>query len=590
MRHSVPADWLQEYPLELTLSILRDLASAHARRAGPYSERLLRAIQETDYELLANFELDPNLGVASCDGDDLCAQAETPQAQGSTSVGPRGELRGEHASYLYEAQQALGFFKKFEKLPISADKELTAFTKFLESEEKCRETNVRFRQMLAGRIQPPPAVAYVLHAARLNIARVLGDVPSLDQLHFRFGPGANTTVKASASSPRFKLGSKLACSAELASMASAILEQAPLWCLQHGQEDADDPDLVRVPVEIHHGKLQFVPKNAKTYRSIVVEPILNSFAQKGVGDYLKGRLHLVGVHLDDQSRNQRLARKGSLDGSLCTVDLSSASDTISKEVVNDLLPYDWVSFLGSLRSGTVSYRGTAYPLEKFSSMGNAFTFELETLIFWSIAQACCNFCRESVVDVAVYGDDIIVPTGVYETLVQVLDWFGFEVNLSKSFHRGLFRESCGSDWFFGFDVRPYYQKTLITGETLFTLHNFYARRFDFDMCESVKKWLHPSFLSLTGPDGYGDGHLIGSYTGVTNAKHRARGFEGVVFDTLTRKKRQSFRVTPGDNVLPVYAIYTTSGADQVTDHFAVRGSRGYKRISIYTLARGVFLP
>jgi hypothetical protein len=186
-----------------------------------------------------------------------------------------------------------------------------------------------------------------------------------------------------------------------------------------------------VDVAIVPGKLQFVPKNAKTYRSIVVEPILNTFAQKGVGTYLKGRLALSGVKTDDQQRNQRLARQGSISGSLATIDLSMASDTISKELVANLLPLDWFTFLSQFRTGSVEYQGQVLNLEKFSSMGNAFTFELETLIFYALAWSTCDYLNLPTGWTAAYGDDLVVPTEAVSLLSWVLNMCGFSVNTEK---------------------------------------------------------------------------------------------------------------------------------------------------------------
>jgi hypothetical protein len=132
---------------------------------------------------------------------------------------------------------------------------------------------------------------------------------------------------------------------------------------------------------IDDGKLEFVPKNAKTFRSTVTEPVLNGLTQLAIGDFLFDRLKRSGLDLRDQTRNQRLALEGSLTGALATLDLSSASDTISRELVYHLLPLEWAHFLGLSRTGHIKYRGQRYTLEKFSSMGNGYTFPLESLIF-----------------------------------------------------------------------------------------------------------------------------------------------------------------------------------------------------------------
>jgi hypothetical protein len=94
--------------------------------------------------------------------------------------------------------------------------------------------------------------------------------------------------------------------------------------------------------------------------------------------------------------------------------------------------------------------------EKFSSMGNGFTFDLETLIFYAAAVACCEACGISSGDVSVYGDDVILPSVCYDTFCSLCEFLGFKVNTQKSFSSGQFRESCGSHFFGGVDCKPLY--------------------------------------------------------------------------------------------------------------------------------------
>jgi hypothetical protein len=54
--------------------------------------------------------------------------------------------------------------------------------------------------------------------------------------------------------------------------------------------------------------------------------------------------------------------------------------------------------------------------------------------------------------VRVFGDDLIVPKDHVATVVQVLEHFGAQVGLDKSFWTGKFRESCGREYFNGHEV------------------------------------------------------------------------------------------------------------------------------------------
>lgn len=179
------------------------------------------------------------------------------------------------------------------------------------------------------------------------------------------------------------------------------------------------------------------------------------FLQKGVGRHIRRQLLRHGVNLNDQSINRSLARQGSIDNTIATIDLSSASDSVSIQAVRALLPHDWYLYLNDIRSRRVVVDGTSVETEMFSSMGNGFTFELESLIFWALMKSVAYLRGHSGI-INVYGDDIIIPSGMYDDAVWVLQEFGFSVNPEKSYHTGPFRESCGGHYHNGEDVTPFY--------------------------------------------------------------------------------------------------------------------------------------
>lgn len=320
---------------------------------------------------------------------------------------------------------------------------------------------------------------------------------------------------------------------------------------------------------VRAGKVEFVPKSSFEDRTIVVEPTLNTLCQAAVGDYMASRLRRAGVDIKQQKPNREAARKGSLDGSLATVDLSSASDTVSREVVADLLGLEWFSFLSRYRTGAVVWREENFLLEKFSSMGNGFTFPLETLIFYALAWGVCAHLGLDCASARAYGDDIVIPTEGFDLLREVLVACGFVVNVSKSYWEGSFRESCGADFFHGTDIRPYYLRptlgdTALRVSTLFSMHNFFVRRGEEECAAYLRTYLHPS-IQLFGPDGYGDGHLIGRWCGSRKTEHVSRGFGGFVFDTFTWKSRETFVASPGSRVLPCFSTYTRERSPLVND-------------------------
>jgi hypothetical protein len=89
-------------------------------------------------------------------------------------------------------------------------------------------------------------------------------------------------------------------------------------------------------------------------------------------------------------------------------------------------------------------------------MGNGFTFELETLIFWGLTKALAELTGDEEHRISVYGDDIICGRKTALAVMQFFPLIGFTINRKKSFLDGPFRESCGKHYFNGSDVTPFY--------------------------------------------------------------------------------------------------------------------------------------
>lgn len=482
------------------------------------------------------------------------------------------------------ARQIHALVSKQAFLPVGIDRKAESLRKFLDSEVECAKTNIR---LSVG--SPNGDVGSVLHRASQKISYVLGELPDFDAFDFSFGPGASTNVKSADACFRSKLSARLTCSIELLPFIQKYILSTPDWLLHHaysitsGQSDL----LAKLECDVVPGKLSLVPKTALIDRPIIVEPLLNGFYQKGVGSYIRDRLmRYAGVDLRSQELNKYLAFKGSISGKYATVDLSSASDTISLGCVFSLLPFEWSSFLSSLRTGFVKYENVTLELEKFSSMGNGFTFELESLIFWALTSATHDHLNIGVMP-NVYGDDIITVPEAYELLSEVLDYLGFSLNREKSFASGPFRESCGADYFKGFDVRPFYLRKEISEEKIFSFHNFCIRNGEPSLAKFLVQYIHPD-RRIYGPDGFGDGHLIGSHRLRRPRSIRRSGWCGGYFDTFQRGKRLKKKPLPGDWLVPQYSVYTRSGEQDPTDPFLVRGSRGYSKTSVYTLSTSIF--
>jgi hypothetical protein len=225
-------------------------------------------------------------------------------------------------------------------------------------------------------------------------------------------------------------------------------------CLRYEQYGA--------PTIVSGSRCSFVPKTAKSSRMICVEPSLNMFYQLGLASILEDRLSsFFGINLDVQpSINHRMARAGSIDGSYATIDLSSASDSISIRLCEMLFPKWFFELLLTLRSRTTEIDGKQVPLFMISTMGNGFTFPLQTIIFSSIVMACNINLGVDALDFSVFGDDIICRKETFRLVTQILRLLNFETNPDKTFFEGPFRESCGADWLNGQPVRPVFVRKL----------------------------------------------------------------------------------------------------------------------------------
>jgi len=212
-----------------------------------------------------------------------------------------------------------------------------------------------------------------------------------------------------------------------------------------------------------------VPKNNDIDRMIAVEPTGNMFLQQGLMRCLYKRMDRWSLSVDSlPDRHKAMARMASIYRNFATIDFSSASDCLSIKLLKYLLPSTWFSVLNSVRCSHMSFNDTLKKLNMFSTMGNATTFPLETIVFYSLALASDIYTRNPrapaficykplMRNVSVFGDDCIVPTASAPLFMRMAVKVGFLVNIDKSFflENDGFRESCGGDYLRGQDVRPF---------------------------------------------------------------------------------------------------------------------------------------
>nr|URG16446.1 MAG: RNA dependent RNA polymerase [Leviviridae sp.] len=379
---------------------------------------------------------------------------------------PRSYLDGDRYS---RDAAACAILRKLQELPSTHDRGKAARQKWWEGERDCYRTNERLRRYLPeNRLfdDGSDAIREFFSRTRKIVFDWIGYGPD-DLAVGRFGPGATFSNRGGKTTVPDKMSSDPSLTRDAIWYLPQWLDTmwGSAWLQRHGE-------LSFVP----GNRFTTVPKTAKTDRSIAVEPSINVFYQLALGGQLRRRLArrprkgkpYAGWDLDcAQAVHRQVAEAASVTREFATLDLSNASDTVARILVKILLPHAWHDALDDLRSKKTFIDGMWVMLEKFSSMGNGFTFELETIIFAALACAVtreCGYVGELGYDVFVFGDDIIVKTDVAHPLKSVLEFCGFSLNEDKTFIDDVpFRESCGADFFAGKPVRPYFLKELPNG-------------------------------------------------------------------------------------------------------------------------------
>lgn len=243
-------------------------------------------------------------------------------------------------------------------------------------------------------------------------------------------------------------------------------------------------------------RLMFVPKNLKVARSICMEPSTLMYFQQGImsrmTELIESSRFGSFIRLNDQSYNRDLSLIGSYTSEIDTIDLSSASDCLSLELVKKVFPQSWqIPMIVSRSHSAILPDGTLRPLLKFAPMGSALCFPTQCLLFASVCiYAACLYTYEAenvnvefldwmssatirriarkfrrsrslavhgFQPLGIYGDDICVDRRLTDIVKAILSRLGFVVNDEKSFTGSQsFRESCGGFYLNGHDITPLY--------------------------------------------------------------------------------------------------------------------------------------
>lgn len=435
------------------------------------------------------------------------------------------------------AYLATKFLSKYKDLTLDYDLDKVAMEKFEKFESLCKHTNSRFRNLSVDPLYKGSTV-WLHHATARKIDKLLGAFYPEEFFDLaNWGPGASFLIKARDACSANKFQCETGITRDLYSLLPLSLLKGvyPLWASQLAERG--------FPTFCVGNKVVTVPKDATTNRVIAIEPGINLWFQKAIGEMIGTRLRRVGIDLRFQNQNQRLAFVGSKSRRLATIDLSSASDSISTGVVRDLIPHEWFHVLDTCRSRFGFLGDRTVEWAKFSSMGNGFTFQLESLIFYAAASSCVDYLKLDHHDcdgptVSVYGDDIVIPVECLDLFSSLLEFYGFKLNMKKTHFASQFRESCGSHYFDGVDVKPVYLKSkLIKLPSVFRLANAFRRlshrQCNFTACDSRFKKVFDFLVNQVTrdlrfriPETLGDGGFIGNFdeSAPVRALHYIEGY------------------------------------------------------------------
>lgn len=221
-------------------------------------------------------------------------------------------------------------------------------------------------------------------------------------------------------------------------------------------------------------RFKFVDKTYSKPRGICIEELETQYLQQAIKHCLYNRIEAHPltrgrVNFTDQSINGDLAVESSASQKYATIDMSEASDRISRTLVRYLFRdcEDLLEALMATSSRTIQLPEgiidfiDELPVEKFAPMGSAVCFPVMSLVHFVLIRAILSYAAVpqcSARDVYVYGDDIIVRTECANAVYDYLPLFGMKLNEEKSYYRSSFRESCGQHAFNGVPITPTYFK------------------------------------------------------------------------------------------------------------------------------------
>lgn len=222
-----------------------------------------------------------------------------------------------------------------------------AIEKWLLTEGRNATTNLRLRsQALDFFWKEGITYRRLLQRVRTVVNDVIGETPSYHWGYCSFSGGATTSRRRSEGHPAFKYLTQ----ADVTRGAESLFWQTIAGTAWQRHIDVSGLEIRYVP----GNELFTVPKTTTIDRVCCKEPDINIYLQKGFGKQIRWALKRHGIDLNNQVPNAELARVGSISNKYATIDLSSASDSMSAALVEGALPSAWLHALTQVRSPTTA--------------------------------------------------------------------------------------------------------------------------------------------------------------------------------------------------------------------------------------------
>lgn len=226
-------------------------------------------------------------------------------------------------------------------------------------------------------------------------------------------------------------------------------------------------------------RFKFINKKLGKPRGICIEENETQFFQQGLRKmlyhWIENHPKTAGkINFTNQSINRELALRSSSNRTMATIDMSSASDRIDRELVLSLFKHtDLFEKLEAVSTKMMQLptglgQNPTLKTQKFAPMGSGVCFPIMGLVHWALITAIIynSTMPEShrlAAEVYVYGDDIIVPSSCAALVYKILPRYGMKINMEKSYVTSHFRESCGCHAIYGYDITPaFFKKVTLT--------------------------------------------------------------------------------------------------------------------------------